>query len=198
MGPGHSGLQGCGSLKWDSTIWSWVLRYLEARVTELPWPASNCTSKLQTHPLVREVATHTQTRKCLTVMKIWLWVPDGCPTPKQTGRLTVELQHNYNFSWHLLHAGSLFSWFSTLMMEVIRFLRNVGSHTNLTAVYPKRWQHSEDFLLNILVDMFVSRRKFVGSYTAFWLNKFDKIRQLATIKWKIVYSFLSLNIHRIL
>jgi hypothetical protein len=48
---------------------------------------SNC--KRQTRPLVREGATHQQTRNCLTAIKIWPWAPDGCLKPRQTGRLTV-------------------------------------------------------------------------------------------------------------
>jgi hypothetical protein len=34
------------------------------------------------------------------------------------------------------------SSFFTLMMEVIKFLQNVGSHTDYTALYPRIWQHS--------------------------------------------------------
>jgi hypothetical protein len=48
---------------------------------------SNC--KRQARPLVREDAPHQQTRKCLTEIKIWSQAPDGCLTPRQTGRLTV-------------------------------------------------------------------------------------------------------------
>jgi hypothetical protein len=35
-----------------------VLRDFDPRMTALARPRSNCTSKLQTHPLVREGATH--------------------------------------------------------------------------------------------------------------------------------------------
>jgi hypothetical protein len=64
-------------------MWSWVLRDFDRRVT------ANCTSKLQTRPLVREGVPQHDDRKCTTVIKIWPWVPDGGPTPKQTDRLTV-------------------------------------------------------------------------------------------------------------
>jgi hypothetical protein len=47
-----------GSLKWDSKIWSWVLRDFIPRVIAVAKPKSICTSKLQTHPLVREGAPH--------------------------------------------------------------------------------------------------------------------------------------------
>jgi hypothetical protein len=58
-------------------------------VTALARPRSNGTSKLQTHPLVREGASHEETRNRQTEKKIWSWAPDGSPTPRQTGRLTV-------------------------------------------------------------------------------------------------------------
>jgi hypothetical protein len=45
--------------------------------------------KRQTDPLVREGAPCQETRNCLIVIKIWSWAPDGCLTPRQTGRLTV-------------------------------------------------------------------------------------------------------------
>jgi hypothetical protein len=47
------------------------------------------TGKRQTCPLVRESAPHQETRNCLTVIKISSEAPDGCFTPRQTGRLTV-------------------------------------------------------------------------------------------------------------
>jgi hypothetical protein len=40
--------------------------------------------------LVRESASHKQTHKCVTVIKIWSYAPDECLTPRQTGRLTVD------------------------------------------------------------------------------------------------------------
>jgi hypothetical protein len=39
--------------------------------------------------VVKEGASHQQTRNCLTVIKIWFWEPDGCFTPRETDRLTV-------------------------------------------------------------------------------------------------------------
>jgi hypothetical protein len=65
-GPGPPGW---GSLRWDSKIWSWVLRDLDPRVTALDRPRSNCTSKLQTHPLVREGATYQETHNRQTENK---------------------------------------------------------------------------------------------------------------------------------
>jgi hypothetical protein len=46
-------------------------------------------SKLQTRPLVGEGATNQETSNRQTEKKIWSWAPDGSPTPRQTGRLTV-------------------------------------------------------------------------------------------------------------
>jgi hypothetical protein len=31
--------------------------------------------------------------------KIWSWTPDGTPTPRQTGRLTVGRKFNFNFNF---------------------------------------------------------------------------------------------------
>jgi hypothetical protein len=45
--------------------------------------------KLQTRPLIRESAPSQQACNCHTVIKIWSEAPDGCLTPRQTGRLTV-------------------------------------------------------------------------------------------------------------
>jgi hypothetical protein len=62
-------------------------------------------SKGQTRPLVREGAPHQQNRNCLTVIKIWSYAPDGCLTPRQTGRLTVgrnithSLTHSQENKW---------------------------------------------------------------------------------------------------
>jgi hypothetical protein len=44
--------------------WSRVLWDLDPRVTALARPRSNCTTKLQTHPLVREGALHQETHNC--------------------------------------------------------------------------------------------------------------------------------------
>jgi hypothetical protein len=57
-------------------------------------------SKLQARPLVREGATKQQTRNCLKKIsrrkKNWSRVTDGCPTPRQAGRLTVGRKFNFN------------------------------------------------------------------------------------------------------
>jgi hypothetical protein len=74
----------------DSKIWPWVARDSDPRMTVPARANSNC--KWQTHPLICEGAPHQQTHNCLTVIKIWSWIPDGCLTPRQTGQLTID--HN--------------------------------------------------------------------------------------------------------
>jgi hypothetical protein len=63
--------------------------------------------KLQTRPLVREGAPHQQIRTCPKTIKKnkknnWSQFPDGCLTPRHTGRLTVgrniTLTLKYNVS----------------------------------------------------------------------------------------------------
>jgi hypothetical protein len=81
-GPGPPGW---GSLKWNSKMWSRVLRDSDARMT------ANYRSKLQTRPYVGEGTPQHEDRRCPTVIKIWSSAPDGCPTPGQTGQLTVGL-----------------------------------------------------------------------------------------------------------
>jgi hypothetical protein len=49
-------------------IWSQELRDLDPRVTALEVPSSNCTSKLQTRPLVREDASQYENCKCLKII----------------------------------------------------------------------------------------------------------------------------------
>jgi hypothetical protein len=39
-------------------------------------PKSNCASKLQTHPLVREGDPHQKTHNCQTEKEIWSRAPD--------------------------------------------------------------------------------------------------------------------------
>jgi hypothetical protein len=80
---------GCGSLIWDSKIWSWVLRDFDPWLTVLARPGSNCKSKLQTYPLIREGAPYQEIRSFQTGNKIWSLAPDGSPIPRQTGWLTV-------------------------------------------------------------------------------------------------------------
>jgi hypothetical protein len=52
---------------WDSKIRSWAPPDSDLRMTALA--NSNC--KRQTRPLVRESAPYQQTRKCLTVIRMW-------------------------------------------------------------------------------------------------------------------------------
>jgi hypothetical protein len=68
-------------------MWSCVPWDSDLRMTAPSRASSNC--KRQTRPLIREGASHQQIRNCLAVIKIWSWAPDGCLTPRQTGRLTV-------------------------------------------------------------------------------------------------------------
>jgi hypothetical protein len=82
---------------WDIKIWSWVSEDSDQRMTALARTSSSC--KWQTHPLVREEAPHQQTRNCLTVIKICSWAPDGCLTPRQTGRLTVGRNIILTLGW---------------------------------------------------------------------------------------------------
>jgi hypothetical protein len=79
-------------------MWSWVLRDLGPRVT------ANCTSKLQTRPLVRKGAPQHE-RKCPTVIQIWSWITDEGLTPRRTGRLTVG--HNITWTWVREFGGGL-------------------------------------------------------------------------------------------
>jgi hypothetical protein len=65
---------------WGSKIWSWVPWDSDLRMTALARASSNC--KWQTCPLVREGTPHQQTCNCLTVIRIWSWVPDGGLTPR--------------------------------------------------------------------------------------------------------------------
>jgi hypothetical protein len=65
---------------------------LGSRVTALTRPRSNCTSKLQTNPLVKESAQNQETRNCQTEYKylvISSKVPDGSLIPRYNGQLTV-------------------------------------------------------------------------------------------------------------
>jgi hypothetical protein len=68
----------CGSLAWDSKLWSRDLRDLGPTRTALAKSRSSCTSKLQSRPLVngRE-------------KKNWSRVQGGGLTPGQTSRLIV-------------------------------------------------------------------------------------------------------------
>jgi hypothetical protein len=69
---------GWGSLKWDSKIWSWVLQDLDPRLTTLARPISNCMSKLQANPLVREGVPHQETLNCQrkNLVICTRWEPD--------------------------------------------------------------------------------------------------------------------------
>jgi hypothetical protein len=73
----------------------WVLWHLDQRVTALARPRSNCTSKLQICPLVREGVPTKKTANCQTEKKIWTWATDGGPTQRQADRMTVG--RNFNF-----------------------------------------------------------------------------------------------------
>jgi hypothetical protein len=92
-GTSHSGLR--ESRIWDSKIWSWVPWDLGSRMTTLARTSTKC--KRQTRPLIREGATHQQTRNSLTIIKIWSCAPDECLTPRHTGRLTF----GRNITWTL-------------------------------------------------------------------------------------------------
>jgi hypothetical protein len=70
---------------WDSKIWPRVLRDSDPKITALARASCNCEQQIR--PLVREGAPNKKTRNCQTVIKIWLWAPDVCFIPRQTGRL---------------------------------------------------------------------------------------------------------------
>jgi hypothetical protein len=65
---------------WDNKIWMRVPRDSDPKMTALARTSSNC--KRQTRPLVRDNAPNQQTRKCLTVIKIWSYAPDGRFIPR--------------------------------------------------------------------------------------------------------------------
>jgi hypothetical protein len=103
----------------DMTIgryaWRWVLRYLDPRVINLARPSSKCTSKLQTHPLVREGAPHHEARnrsgprlgQNLSTNKFWSQRDDFLvlATP------SVELEGNDSTLRGSAHSFSRFSVF---------------------------------------------------------------------------------------
>jgi hypothetical protein len=64
-------------------------------------PENDCAGKAVVNyrpcSLVRKGAPHHETCNCLRVIKIWSWAPGGCLTRRQTGQLTVSLQHNFGF-----------------------------------------------------------------------------------------------------
>jgi hypothetical protein len=66
-------------------------------VTALARPSSKCIDKLQTHPLVIEVAAKDDNRQCLKMFSKghennWSRDPNGGLIPGQTGRLIVGLK----------------------------------------------------------------------------------------------------------
>jgi hypothetical protein len=85
MAQGHNtGSPSWGSLKWGSKIWSWVLQDFDPTVTALAAsPRSNCTTKLQTHPVIKEGSPHQETEHKNLVMG-FKWEPDT-----KTDRLTI-------------------------------------------------------------------------------------------------------------
>jgi hypothetical protein len=75
------------SRMWDSKICSRVPRDSDPRITALARSSRNY--KGQTRPLVREDASHQQSRNYRTVIRIWSLAPDGCSSFHETGRLKV-------------------------------------------------------------------------------------------------------------
>jgi hypothetical protein len=72
-------------------LWSWGSRDFNRRVTALTRPRSNCTSKLETHPLVREGVPHQETHNRQTENKNLVMgsrcEPDtkaNCPTDRRS------------------------------------------------------------------------------------------------------------------
>jgi hypothetical protein len=67
--------------------------------------------KQQIRPLVKEGASLQQTRNWLTVIKIWSWAPDGCLTPRRTGRLTVDRNITLTLTRNYIHPVFIFALF---------------------------------------------------------------------------------------
>jgi hypothetical protein len=69
-----------GGVSYETVKYGRVLRDLDPTVTALVRPRSNCTTKLQTYPLVREGAPHQETRNFQTETKTLVmgsrWEPD--------------------------------------------------------------------------------------------------------------------------
>jgi hypothetical protein len=82
---------GWSSLRWESKMWSWVLRGLDPNVT------ANCTRKLQTRPLVKEDALKTWRPQMTDSNKHLVLSPESGPDTRQTGRFTVG--RNITWTW---------------------------------------------------------------------------------------------------
>jgi hypothetical protein len=77
-----------GSRVWGSKIWSWVPQNSDPKTTALSMTNSN--RKWENRSLVRGGAPYQQIHNCLTVIQLWTFTPDGCLTPRHTGRLTIR------------------------------------------------------------------------------------------------------------
>jgi hypothetical protein len=89
-----------------SSKMSWVLRDLDRRVT------GNCTSKLQTCPLVREGALRHEDRKCRAVIEIWSWATHGGLTVTVGPKITwTTFTFLFQGSFYLLGYGLILSVF---------------------------------------------------------------------------------------
>jgi hypothetical protein len=67
----------------------WILSLLSLYINVLHVKSRGLTSKLQTHPLVREGALHQETHNCQTEKKDLVMGSRQEPTPRHTGRQTV-------------------------------------------------------------------------------------------------------------
>jgi hypothetical protein len=90
-------------------------------------PKSDCSGKAQkqlyeyiTDPFSRQRgrAERQETRSCQTVKEIWSWTPDGSPTPRLTGRLTL----NRNLTSASNYAGNKHRSFKIMKIYIFEIL----------------------------------------------------------------------------
>jgi hypothetical protein len=114
---------------WDSKIWSRVPRDSDPRMTVLASASSNC--KRQTRPFFRVSAPNQHTRNCLTVIKIWSLVPDGCSIPTESDRLTVGCNIRSRFSL------DFFEKKSTTVIKFQQFLETVSLKNRIDGMFKR-------------------------------------------------------------
>jgi hypothetical protein len=82
-------------------MWSWVPRDSHPRLIALARASSDY--KRQIRSFDEEGTRHQQTHGCLTVTEVWSWVPVGCLTPRQTGRLTIGRNIILTLTWAIVN-----------------------------------------------------------------------------------------------
>jgi hypothetical protein len=121
---------------WDSKIWSRVPRDSDPRMTALTRTSSNCKRPV----LSSERAPHINKLATSWLITIWLYAPDGCFIPRQTGRLTVS--RNIRLGLSLVSCVTFVS----------RQERQLG--TLLGSVTRKRLVKTEDFIYAAVIVIF--------------------------------------------